>query len=108
MKNNTQLETVGATPEKSAFNYTPAPWQVANYGDNLRPVVVKGCLKIATVHETTHGTQESNALLIAAAPQLLLACYMARQELVFGGDWDSAKHILNLAIKKATEQASTN
>jgi len=46
---------------------------------------------------------EANAKLIAAAPDLLSACRMAREELVFGGDWDAAKNIIDMAIKKATK-----
>ena len=45
----------------------------------------------------------ANAKLIAAAPELLGACLMAREELIFGGDWKAAQRIIDDAVKKATE-----
>lgn len=45
----------------------------------------------------------ADAKLIAAAPELLAACFMAREELVLGGDWANATMIINNAIKKAVE-----
>jgi len=46
---------------------------------------------------------EANARLISAAPDLLEACMVAQEELIFGGDWNTAKRMIELAIKKATE-----
>jgi hypothetical protein len=48
--------------------------------------------------------QEANARLIAAAPELLTACLVASEELCFGGDWNTAKRVIQDAINKATEQ----
>jgi len=45
----------------------------------------------------------ANAKLIAASPDLLAACYMAKEELVFGGDWEAAKLVIERAIKQATK-----
>lgn len=46
----------------------------------------------------------NKALKVAkAAPDLLAACLMAREELVFGGDWETAKQVLTSAIDKATK-----
>lgn len=36
-----------------------------------------------------------------SAPELLEACQMAREELVFGGDWKTAISVINRAINKA-------
>ena len=44
---------------------------------------------------------EGNARLIAAAPDLLAACLMAREELLLGGDWEAAKATIDRAVKKA-------
>jgi len=44
---------------------------------------------------------EKNLKLIIAAPNLLNACFMAREELEFGGDWETAKKVINEAIEKA-------
>lgn len=67
--------------------------------------------------EETESEQEANAQLIAEAgtvanetgftPRQLAeqnqnlkeACLMAREELVFGGDWNTAKKIINEALK---------
>jgi len=45
--------------------------------------------------------EEANAKLISAAPDLLSACLMAKEELVFGGDWETAKRIIEEAVNKA-------
>ena len=44
---------------------------------------------------------EANMRLYATAPKLLAACFMAREELEFGGDWETAKKVINEAIEKA-------
>ena len=41
--------------------------------------------------------------LLEQRDELLSACWMAREELCFGGDWINAKKVINEAIKKATE-----
>lgn len=49
--------------------HTPGPWQV-NQFDPAQVCVVRGCSPIATMHGTP-AEKCANALLIAAAPELL-------------------------------------
>ena len=46
--------------------------------------------------------QIANAKLMAAAPDLLSACLMAKEELCFGGDWKNAIKIIDEVVDKAT------
>lgn len=61
---------------------------------------------VATVSKCSvksEGEAAANAKLIAAAPELLGACLMAKEELIFGGDWKNAIKIIRKAISKATD-----
>ena len=95
------------------MNHTPGPWKACL---NEPLITVPGHLiktddeverPIASLWEGggTEGkpTQIANAKLIAAAPDLLEACRMAREELVFGGDWATASAKIEAAIAKATK-----
>ena len=102
--------------------HTPGPWHVgeAPYETGIiysEPDRTGGPMKVAECRGWGHLTgggalglpsdqaaqiQDANARLIAAAPQLLRACLMAREELCFGGDYEAAKRVVNAAITKAT------
>lgn len=60
--------------------------------------------KSIAVIEATENENDATetARLFHAADNLLSACLMAKEELCFGGDHETAKRILEEAIEKAT------
>jgi len=87
------------------FKGTKGKWRIkyGNY-ENGRGVfsITTHTTNIATIWSAVEEKETTpNAKLIAAAPELLEACFMAREELEFGGDWVNAKIVINKAIEKA-------
>ncbi len=58
---------------------------------------------IAEVGTVTNETGYTPKQLAEQKDVLHRACLMAKEELVFGGNWDDAKRIIDEAIEKATE-----
>ena len=94
------------------MKHTPGPWQV-NHNNPFRisdsDGVIRGCAPIAETCGTLN-EKRANARLIAASPDLLAACRVARSAIVFGNgravDWNAITNQLADAISKATgEQA---
>lgn len=94
----------------SELKHTQGPWEVSEL-DKTKVWGNRKCVSWSTNEaqnryhypDKTEEEMKANAKLIAAAPDLLAACQMAKEELIFGGDWENAKVIIEKAIKKATE-----
>jgi len=56
---------------------------------------------IANVFGATESQQTYNTLLIAAAPRMVNTLLMVREELVFGGDWETARNKIDEVLAKA-------
>lgn len=95
------------------IKHTPGPWNVCERWpyqpdglhinwDRLQNMWIIG---VRPGVATAAAEREADARLVAAAPDLLAACLMAREELVFGGDWETAKRVIDTAIAKAQEVA---
>lgn len=106
-------------------NYTPGPWRIGKKfphnslfpgHKDVTPIYwdapqCEACGKSNGEHLVAHlfdgalpgqkSTAKANAQLIAAAPDLVNALVMAREELEFGGDWEAAKAVINRALAKA-------
>jgi len=90
----------------SEHKYTPAPWRVV---ENERSYNIRSEKDDKPICEMwLIGETDANARLIAAAPELLKACEVARGAIVFGNgkiiDWDGIADILTAAIAKTTEE----
>ena len=57
---------------------------------------------IADAFNTTNKTGYTPGQLAEQKAVLLAACQMAKEELVFGGDWRTATSVIESAIKAAT------
>jgi hypothetical protein len=93
------------------MKHTKGPWTFHENGDGSYSILEKeidtkrlrwviGFWQNGEFHKEE---QLANMKLITAAPDLLGACLMAREELIFGGDWKNAQKIIDEAVKKATE-----
>ena len=97
------------------MGHTPGPWEVVD-SPRIGPEIMAAAEQNKPLHERirichmrwTDGLNEqvearllANAHLIAAAPEMLVACQMAREELVFGGDWETARTKIEAAIARA-------
>jgi len=94
------------------MKHTPAPWKAHSKNSSIIASedynLICECYSDGSFTPPLGSTlpsepeKKANAKLIAAAPDMLSACMMAKQELVLGGDWDTAIKIIDKAIKKAT------
>lgn len=86
---------------------TNGPWSIKDFKklDKFIVIVGEGGDWLAKVDndDRPEGQGEANAKLISAAQDLLSAARMAREELMMGGDWETAKDKLTSAINKATK-----
>lgn len=90
------------------MNHTQGPWFVTQSGDGYPQIHPEAepayCVGIAPTNIDMPWEEVlANAVLMGASPDLLAACRMAVEELVFGGNWDAARAVLTRAIAKATE-----
>lgn len=85
--------------------HTPGPWFVMDYDDNVHQVAISDetATRYLAVIDNSDETDQANARLIAAAPELLEALANTRASLqeYFGDeDWDCSE--IDAAITKAT------
>jgi len=89
------------------MNYTKGEWIADNGESELWGIFQKeDCQGIAYLCEPDGALlrpeeAEANANLIAAAPDMYEVLKMAREELCFGGDWETAKAKIGKALAKA-------
>lgn len=91
--------------------HTPAPWMIEEYGDDAAPALVihRGETENRICFMATPGSQgdpamiEADAMLIAAAPDMLSALRHARMCIPFPSD---AHDKILAAIKKATGESA--
>lgn len=85
------------------MNHTPGPWKARSGGGGFFEIdSTDGWIcQLWSKHEEPFDNPKANANLIAAAPLMLEALKMAREELIFGGDWKTAQAKIGNAIAKA-------
>ena len=84
--------------------HTPGPWKYQEESDEYTHIVrAENNLMICHLSQDSSGVSESNARLIAAAPDLLKACKQAVSRCEIYGQQDSTKTVLGQAIAKAEE-----
>ncbi len=93
------------------IKHTPGPWYIKRGNEGIlttisnRKTYCKHSFHIAIIFpwiRRKSSEHEANANLIAAAPELLLACNFALQGIIHGEVDNTTKEILETAIKKAT------
>ena len=78
--------------------HTPGPWAISDYKDGRYSIVIDN--EGFDVAKVDYPNQEANALLIAAAPELLEALKLAKQ--IIGHPDDMASKFISDVIAKAT------
>lgn len=83
------------------FQGTKGEWKVSNSGNSMFNKCVTAEDGGSVCFISNWGEHEANAKFIAAGPIMYAALLMAKEELIFGGDWNTAKRIIDEAIEQA-------
>jgi hypothetical protein len=93
----------------AVFHHTPGPWRASIYGgwDTPRVWSDQGAVAMLIHHESGPGEAEANALLIAAAPDLLAALRQTLQAMIqvelsdsSRREWEAAQVSAREALRK--------